>query len=29
MIYAVTIEGMDPKEAIQWAETEMRKVIGP
>ncbi|MFC1867126.1 ABC transporter substrate-binding protein [Thermodesulfobacteriota bacterium] len=27
MIYAVTIEGMDPKEAILWAEEEMKKVI--
>ncbi len=27
MIYAVTIEGMDPKEAIAWAETQMKKVI--
>ena len=29
MIYAVTIEGMDPKEAIQWAENQMKKVINP
>ncbi len=27
MIYSVTIEGMDPKEAIVWAEEEMKKVI--
>ena len=29
MIYAVTIEGMDPKEAIQRAEKQMNKVLGP
>lgn len=27
MIYAVTIEGMAPKEAIAWAENQMKKVI--
>jgi multiple sugar transport system substrate-binding protein len=27
MIYAVTIEGMDSKEAIAWAEKQMKKVI--
>jgi multiple sugar transport system substrate-binding protein len=27
MIYSVTIEGMDPKKAIVWAEKEMQKVI--
>jgi multiple sugar transport system substrate-binding protein len=28
MIYSVTIEGMDPKKAIAWAEKEMKNVIG-
>jgi multiple sugar transport system substrate-binding protein len=27
MIYAVTIEGMDPGEALQWAERQMYKVM--
>jgi multiple sugar transport system substrate-binding protein len=27
MIYAVTIEGMNPKDAIAWAESQMKKVI--
>ena len=29
MIYAVTIEGMGPSEALQWAEKQMEKVINP
>jgi multiple sugar transport system substrate-binding protein len=29
MIYAVTIEGMGPSEALQWAEKQMIKVINP
>jgi multiple sugar transport system substrate-binding protein len=29
MIYAVTIEGMGPREALQWAEKQMEKVINP
>ena len=28
MIYAVTIGGMGPKEALAWAEKQMKKVIG-
>jgi hypothetical protein len=28
VIYSVTIEGMDPKKAIAWAEKEMKNVIG-
>jgi multiple sugar transport system substrate-binding protein len=28
MIYAVTIGGMAPKEALTWAEKQMKKVIG-
>jgi multiple sugar transport system substrate-binding protein len=28
MIHSVTIEGMDPKKAIAWAEKEMKNVIG-
>ncbi len=28
MIYAVTIGGMAPKEALAWAEKQMKKVIG-
>ncbi len=28
MIYAVTITGMAPKEALAWAEIQMKKVIG-
>jgi multiple sugar transport system substrate-binding protein len=28
MIYAVTIEGMDPGEALQWAEKQMHEIIG-
>lgn len=27
MIYAVTIEEMDPKDAIAWAESQMKKVV--
>lgn len=27
MIYAVTIEGVPPKEALAWAEKQMRKII--
>lgn len=29
MIYAVTIEGMEPGKALQWAEKQMEKVINP
>jgi len=28
MIYKVTIDGMDPKDAIAWAEKQMKEVIG-
>ncbi|MBW2609139.1 MAG: extracellular solute-binding protein [Deltaproteobacteria bacterium] len=28
MIYKVTIDGMDPKDAIVWAEKQMKEVIG-
>jgi hypothetical protein len=28
MIYAVTIGGMRPEEALAWAEKQMKKVIG-
>jgi multiple sugar transport system substrate-binding protein len=29
MIYAVTIEGMGPSKALQWAENQMKRVISP